>query len=182
MRVIAGSAKGRKLKTPKGLSTRPTTDKVKSAIFNIIQFDIEKRNVLDLFCGSGALGIEALSRGAKQCTFVDFDRTAIAAAQENVKFCGFEKVSNFACKSCELFIKNYTGPSFDLILLDPPYKKGYIKTTVSSLETCGILSEHAIIICEMDSSDPVLDCILGIHLLKEYHYGRTKVSVYKKDV
>ncbi len=92
MRVISGSAKGRKLSTPKGLGTRPTLDKVKSAIFNIIQFELADKNVLDLFCGSGAMGIEALSRGAGKCIFVDADRTAILTTQENVKNCGvFEK-------------------------------------------------------------------------------------------
>ena len=90
MRIISGSARGRKLKEPQGLDTRPTTDKVKESLFNIIQFELEGRRVLDLFAGTGQLGLEALSRGAERCTFVDQRRESAALVRENVKLCRFE--------------------------------------------------------------------------------------------
>ena len=90
MRVITGTARGRRLRELPGMETRPTTDKVKESIFNIVQFDVEGRNVLDLFGGTGQMGIEALSRGAERCTFVDLRKEAAAVIRENVKTCGFE--------------------------------------------------------------------------------------------
>ncbi|MPN01629.1 Ribosomal RNA small subunit methyltransferase D [bioreactor metagenome] len=182
MRVIAGSAKGRRLKTTKGQNTRPTLDKVKSAIFNIIQFELEGKIVLDLFCGSGALGLEALSRGAGRCTFVDSDREALDMARENAQFCGLLDQSGFINKPFDWFVKNYQGPSFDIILLDPPYKKGYISNAVSLLQSCGLISGHAIIICESECSETMPGQFGDIGLYREYVYGHTKVSVYKKDV
>ena len=125
MRVITGSAKGRRLFTLEGDDVRPTTDKVKEAIFSIIHFDIDGSAVLDLFSGSGQLGIEALSRGAKHCTFVDMARESVKVTTENVKNTGFSEKASILntdsigyLKTCRL--------TFDIALLDPPYRKGLI--------------------------------------------------------
>ena len=129
MRVITGTARGRKLKTPEGMDIRPTTDNVKESIFNIIQFDIEGRRVLDLFAGTGQLGIECLSRGAKEAVFVDSSREAVKIIKDNLKTCGFsapvmQMDSQSFLRSCG---------QFDLILIDPPYDSGLYEGV---LETC----------------------------------------------
>ena len=120
MRVITGTARGRKLKDLPGLDTRPTTDKVKESIFNIVQFDIEGRRVLDLFAGTGQLGIEALSRGAEKCVFVDQSREAAKVIGENVKTTGFENRSRVAQGDAISFLTS-CREKFGLAFLDPPY-------------------------------------------------------------
>ena len=132
MRVITGLARGRKLKTLEGDSVRPTTDKVKESIFNIIQFEVEGRNVLDLFSGSGQLGIEALSRGANGCVFVDSSRASLKVTEENIKAAGFEKSARTVL-SDSLSYLDRTCERFDLAFLDPPYKAGLMKDALERL-------------------------------------------------
>ena len=132
MRVITGLARGRKLKTLEGDSVRPTTDKVKESIFNIIQFEVEGRNVLDLFSGSGQLGIEALSRGANGCVFVDSSRASLKVTEENIKAAGFEKSARTVL-SDSLSYLDRTRERFDLAFLDPPYKAGLMKDALERL-------------------------------------------------
>ena len=117
MRVITGSARGRKLSEPKNYDIRPTTDNVKESIFNIIQFDVEGRRVLDLFAGTGQLGIEALSRGAKSAVFVDKSSEAIALVKQNLKACNLE--ANVVREDSLSYLER--GGKFDLIFIDPPY-------------------------------------------------------------
>ena len=123
MRVITGSAKGRKLKELQGRETRPTTDRVKEGLFNIIQFDIEGRRVLDLFAGTGQLGIECLSRGADRCTFVDLRKEAAALIRENLTWCALQERAQ-VIQGDYLAYLTRCGETFDLILLDPPYGSG----------------------------------------------------------
>ena len=111
MKVITGSAKGRVLLTPEGLDTRPTADRIKHSIFNAIQFDVEGRRVLDLFAGSGQLGIEALSRGAKECFFIDLDKDAQSAISQNIKNCGFTSNSKVFGTDFETFLKSAVNSS-----------------------------------------------------------------------
>jgi len=120
MRVITGSARGRKLKTPENYDIRPTTDNVKESIFNIIQFELEGRRVLDLFGGTGQLGIEALSRGSAHCTFVEMRRDAVALMRENLKTVGFADCSKIVQGDALAFLSS-CREKFDVILLDPPY-------------------------------------------------------------
>ena len=117
MRVITGSARGRRLKTPENYNIRPTTDNVKEAVFNIIQFDIEGRRVLDLFAGTGQLGIECLSRGAREAVFLDQSRDAVRIVKENLKTCGMS--APVLQKDALAYLRQ--GGHFDLIFVDPPY-------------------------------------------------------------
>ena len=121
MRVITGSARGRKLLQPANMDIRPTTDQVKEALFNIVQFDLEGRRVLDLFAGTGQLGIEALSRGAESCLFLDESKAAVDIVRENVSRCGFENARILRCDSLGYL---RSGEQFDVIFIDPPYGKG----------------------------------------------------------
>ena len=147
MRVITGIAGGRRLKELQGMETRPTTDKVKESLFNIIQFDIPGRRVLDLFSGTGQLGIEALSRGAASCTFLDMRRDAVALIRDNLKTCGLEKNAQVIQGDSISFLKN-CREKFDVIFLDPPYHTDLIDQALELVTKIDILSEHGIIICE----------------------------------
>ena len=120
MRVISGSARGRRLKELQGMDTRPTTDKVKESLFNIIQFDLEGRKVLDLFGGTGQLGIEALSRGSAHCTFVEKRRDALALLKENLSITNLQNQARVVPGDSLAFLSS-CREKFDVILLDPPY-------------------------------------------------------------
>ena len=120
MRVITGTAGGRKLKSPYGNAVRPTTDHVKQAIFNILQYDMEGRRVLDLFGGTGQMGIEALSRGAREAVFVDSSRTSVLLIRENLKLCGFK--ADVLQSDALSYLQR--GEKFDIIFVDPPYDAG----------------------------------------------------------
>ena len=126
MRVITGSARGRRLGELEGLETRPTTDRVKEGVFSALQFEIEERPVLDLFAGTGQLGLEALSRGAERCTFVDQRREAAALVRENVKLCRFEDRARVAQEEALSFLSS-CREKFDVVFLDPPYQSGLLE-------------------------------------------------------
>ena len=135
MRVISGSARGRRLKELQGMDTRPTTDKVKESLFNIIQFDIAG-DVLDLFAGTGQLGIEALSRGAADCLFVDSARDSVRLVQENLRRCGLAA----RVLQCDALGILKSGEKFDLIFLDPPYGSGLEAKAIETVKEFDILS------------------------------------------
>lgn len=178
MRVISGSARGRVLKTLEGDATRPTTDKVKGAMFNIIQFEIEDRRVLDLFGGSGQLAIEAVSRGAKSATVCDNAGPAIEIIKENVKKCGFEnEISLRKCDYAELLSK---GEKYDLIFLDPPYGSRALCDALGLIKRFDILSKNGIIICETDASYEVSG-FEEMYSKREYNYGRVKITVIRRE-
>jgi len=178
MRVITGTARGRKLRTLDGLDTRPTTDMVKEAVFNIIQFDIEGRRALDLFAGTGQMGIEALSRGARYVTFVDQARDAVACVRENVKTTGFGD-------ACEIFQTDAMAflsrcGKYDLIFLDPPYRSGLLDAALRKVSEFDILTDGGIIICE-SAADKVFPALPEPYVLKrDYRYGKIKISVFGK--
>ncbi len=145
MRVITGSARGRRLETLPGEDvTRPTTESVKEALFSMIQFDIEGRRVLDLFAGSGQLGIEALSRGARSCTFVENNRGAKQVVERNLAHCRLEEQANVVFSDAVSFL-NRSG-TYDLVLLDPPYGKGILQRVLAALVPR--LSDDAMVVCE----------------------------------
>jgi len=179
VRVITGSARGRKLKAPPGLSTRPTTDWVKESVFNIIQFDIEGRRALDIFAGSGQMGIEALSRGARECVFVDNDKNAVKAVNENLKALGFAEISTVFEKDYKAFVKSEKG-KFDLVFLDPPYGDGHIAKALELFSAFDILSDGGIIICEGMREEKLPEAVGKLAKSHEYLYGRTKISLYKR--
>lgn len=153
MRVITGSARGRKLVTVEGTEiVRPTADSVKEAIFSAIQFEIEGRTVLDLFAGSGQLGIEALSRGAAECWFVDSAAQSIRAVRENVAATGFEDKAHIMSMPFSAFLKS-TNATFDVAVLDPPYNRDLLRKALPLLVPK--MSERGVIVCEHEK-----ECVL----------------------
>lgn len=176
MRVITGKARGRKLKEFEGRDIRPTTDMVKEAIFSIIQFDIEGSEVLDLFSGTGQLGIEALSRGAKFCRFVDKSRESAELTRENINIAGFRWESNVVNGDSLDFLRTarYT---FDIALLDPPYNNGLIEQALPLLEPR--MSERGIAVCEHEKGLELPDGVGRLKRSKTYQYGKVSVTVYR---
>ena len=144
MRVITGTARGRRLREPEGMAIRPTTDSVKEAIFNTIQFDIEGRQALDLFAGTGQLDIEALSRGAKDCVFIDESTAAIKLIKENLKTCRLEAT----VLQTDAIGYLAQGRKFDLIFLDPPYDTMLVEKALQTVAKSDILTTGGIIVCE----------------------------------
>ena len=174
MRVITGTARGRRLKTTAGLDTRPTTDKVKESIFNIIQFDIEGRRVLDLFAGCGQMGIEALSRGAEYGTFVELRRDAAAVVRENLATCKLDEQSSVKQMDALAFLQS-CREKFDLVFLDPPYDGNLLDQALNLITLIDIVSEHGIIICEISSDRKRPELIEPYSIVKEYNYGKTTI-------
>jgi 16S rRNA (guanine(966)-N(2))-methyltransferase RsmD len=181
MRVITGTARGKKLLAPEGLSTRPTSDKVKESIFNIIQFDIEGRHVLDLFCGSGQLGIEALSRGAYSCVFADSDRRAADIARKNVESCRFSEQAEVFCADSLGLLSRMKKGRFGLIFLDPPYHGDLLSQALLKICTLDLLAQGGIIICETEFGVSLPELPAPYRVLKEYRYGKTAVVTVTRD-
>lgn len=179
MRVISGSARGRKLREPDGQAIRPTTDMVKESVFNIIQFEIEGRRVLDLFAGTGQLGIEALSRGADSAVFVDESSDAVRLIRENIKNTGFENKSVVERSDAAAFLRR--GERFDVIFLDPPYETGLVETALKNIIEFDILKENGIIICETKAEKLLPEATPPYKKGKEYKYGRIKITLYSKS-
>lgn len=177
MRVITGTARGRKLKTPENYDIRPTTDNVKEAIFNIIQFDIEGRRVLDLFAGTGQMGIECLSRGAESAVFVDQSREAVQIVRDNLKTCGLKGT---VLQQDAVSFLNGCG-RFDLIFMDPPYDSDLYEIVLNNNKLVDILSDGGIIICEARRERQLPDLAGPITKRREYCYGRVKVCIYTKE-
>jgi len=177
MRVITGTARGRRLKTPENYDIRPTTDNVKEAVFNIIQFDIEGRRVLDLFAGTGQLGIECLSRGAKSAVFIDADGKAAALVKENLKTCGLEGT---VIEQDALSYLKGCG-KFDLVFIDPPYDSGLYDEVLRTINLVDILSEGGIIIVEARREKTLPEMTAPYRKAKEYRYGRVKICKYVRE-
>lgn len=180
MRVITGTARGRRLKELQGRDTRPTTDQVKEGMFNILQFDIEGRRVLDLFAGTGQLGIEALSRGAAHATFVEQRGDAVKLVRENLALCGFEGSARVVTGEAMGFL-SALRERFDLIFLDPPYESDLLEKTLAHIARHDLLTPHGIIVAESaaDRQLPALSAPYGIY--REYRYGRIKLTVYHRE-
>lgn len=179
MRVITGSAKGIRLKTLDGLDVRPTTERVKEGMFSAIQFDIPGSRVLDLFAGSGQLGIEALSRGAKQAVFVDQSANSLSVVRENLKACHFTDRVELHQKTAEQFISMAQPQSFDMIFLDPPYRMQILEKVIPEL--VHLLRPGGYIVAEHEKNYKMPEKILNLRLKKEYFYGKIVVSVLTMD-
>ena len=179
MRVITGTARGRRLKELQGMDTRPTTDKVKESMFSILQFDIEGRRVLDLFAGTGQLGIEALSRGAESAVFVERRKDALQAVRENLEACGFSDRARVVNGDAMSYLKS--GEKFDLIFLDPPYASGLLEQALEDIARFDICRRHGIIVAESaaDKTLPPLSSPYSIY--REYRYGKIKLTVYHRN-
>ena len=176
MRVITGSQRGRKLVSLEGDSVRPTTDKVKESIFNIIQFDVPDAKVLDLFAGSGQLGIEALSRGAESCVFVDSSSKSIAVVEENLKITSFRDKSK-TVRSDSLGYLDRVIETYDIAILDPPYKAGLMEDAIERVAPH--INENGVIVCETGSDEVLPENIDGF-TSKRYKYGKIALTVYRK--
>lgn len=178
MRVITGTARGVRLNTPKGTKTRPTTDRVKEALFSIIQFDIYGKRVLDLFAGTGQLGIEALSRGAKNCVFVDGDREAVALIKENLKK---TKLEGQVVQGDSLQYLATCRKTFDIILLDPPYGEKFLENAIKCISEIDILAEDGIIICESPTGKDITTEFSPVFSCKQYKYGHSCLTFFRRS-
>ena len=177
MRVITGLAKGRHLEELPGLDTRPTTSRVKEGLFSAIQFDIEGRRVLDLFAGTGQLGIEALSRGAVFCDFVDSAPAALKVVQRNIKNCGFEDRSACHGKDFAAFLGR-CREKYGLIFLDPPYASGNLERALELITAIDIVVENGIMVCESPADHVLPELPAPYEKGREYRYGRIKFTLY----
>ena len=181
MRVISGKCKGKKLFALKGLSLRPTSGRVKEAIFDILQKFPPGKNVLDLFAGTGALGIEALSRGAQRAVFVEGGARSGAVLRRNIEACRLGGQAEVVSKEVQAGMKalEERGDSFDLIFLDPPYGKGLAYRTLESLSRSPILSPNPLIVAE-HSPDEDLSSIPSLERIDRRKYGDTQVSFFRR--
>lgn len=178
MRVITGSARGRKLETLYGEEiTRPTTESVKEALFSMIQFEIEDKKVLDLFAGSGQLGIEALSRGARHCTFIENNRDALGVVEKNVSVCGFSDKANIIFADAESFLRR--KENFDIAFLDPPYKMGLVEKCLPML--LKLMSADGLVICETSSDEILPEAVNGWYADRNRRYGKTRLTLYRRE-
>ena len=172
MRVISGIYKGKKLDGFDILGTRPTMDRVKESLFGIIQSDIKNSNCLDLFAGSGSLGIEALSNGAKRCCFVDNNKDVIKILERNLKDINDSIIINSDYKK---YLKN-CEEKFDIIFLDPPYKLNLINKCIELIIKNNLLNDNGIIVCEYETE--IINCELK--LIKNKKYGSKLIKIYRK--
>ena len=173
LKIITGSAKGKTLKTLDGEATRPTSDRIKGAIFSSIQFDIEGRRVLDLFAGSGQMGLEAMSRGAVSVMFTDIAREAIDIVKENAARCGFFKDCRYLVSDWRNYIRKASGrDKFDLVFIDPPYAMECCAEAVRKLCEAELLAKGAIVVCESGEEDIIPEELSGFEVLKSTHYGK----------
>lgn len=176
MRVITGSARGRKLKALEGNDVRPTADRVKEAIFSMVQFEVEGSVMADLFCGSGQMGIEALSRGAKYVYFIDSAKASCETARENIAAIG--QFSNYRVANMDAlaFLQNCSY-TFDLVFLDPPYHQGWLEKTLPLLE--GKMSPGGKVLCEHEAEYLPPEQTGGLTLVRTYRYGKVAVTQYR---
>lgn len=179
MRIITGSARGCRLQAPAGTDvTRPTAERVKEAIFSMLQFDLEGRRVLDLFAGSGQMGLEALSRGASDCIFLDSDSQAISCIKENAIKTKLQDRATIIFSESKAWLHRAAGRmQFDICFLDPPYAQKLLPEMLSLLVRGKFLAPHSIVVCESeDDTPPVAPDVLKLQ--KHVKYGRIYVSIF----
>lgn len=185
LRIITGTAKGKKIETLEGEATRPTSERIKEAIFSSIQFDIENRRVLDLFAGSGQLGLEALSRGAVSASFVDSEREAMDVVKKNSKTTGFFDKCRYIVSDWRNYIRKASGKDrYDLVFIDPPYAMECCKDALLRLSDAHLLEGGAIVVLESGTEDISADEICGFEVIKSTHYGKktfVNILLYRGD-
>ena len=179
MRVITGKARGIVLKTPAGMATRPTADRVKEAIFNIIQFDVPAARVLDLFGGTGQLGIEALSREARSAVFVDEREDACRLIRENLKRTKLEQFGRVIRSDYMAYLKA-CKEKFDIIMLDPPYAEVFLENSLKMITEIDILQSGGIIVAERPVGKELPWDFAGFERSRDYKYGNTLITIYRK--
>jgi 16S rRNA (guanine(966)-N(2))-methyltransferase RsmD len=178
MRIITGTAKGRRLRSPRGRDVRPTADRVKESIFNILGNQWENTNVLDLFAGTGNLGLEAISRGARHVCFVEKSRASLKILRENVSSCGFASRATILGMEVRraLNLLGRRRESFRVIFADPPYGRGWVEKILREILIQGVLSPEGVIVMEHASHEPLARDLEALTLLERKTYGETVVS------
>jgi len=183
LRIITGKAKGKQIETLEGEATRPTSERIKEAVFSSIQFDIENRRVLDLFAGSGQLGLEALSRGAESASFVDSAREAMEIVKKNAKRTGFFEASRYIVSDWRNYIRKAAGKDkYDLVFIDPPYAMQCCADAISRLEAAELLALGAIVVLESGEEEIDTSAFESFEVLKSTHYGKktfVNILLYK---
>lgn len=178
MRVISGSARGKKLLCAEGKDIRPTLDRVKESIFNIIAFDVPGTYVLDMFSGSGALGIEALSRGAERAVFLDCDEISISVTKKNLDATHLGSLATVVKTDSIEYVRS-TDKKFDVIFIDPPYESDLYEKSLNAIKESSALSDNGFIVLEYDSEiTPEFD-LCGFEIVKDKKYGRVKILILK---
>nr|MBQ8891191.1 16S rRNA (guanine(966)-N(2))-methyltransferase RsmD [Clostridia bacterium] len=173
VRIITGTAKGKKLYSPEGESTRPTSDRIKGAMFSSIQFDIESRRVLDLFAGTGQLGLEAMSRGAERVTFVESDREVMEIVKKNARLCGFFEKCRYAVSDWRNFIRKASGRDiYDLVFIDPPYAMECCTDAARRLADAEVIIPGAILVLESCEERIDTEWISDFEVIKSTAYGK----------
>ena len=178
MRIITGSRRGKKLKTLEGNAVRPTPDHIKESLFNILQFDIEGRAFLDLFAGSGQIGLEALSRGADHAVFVDSAKASCAVVQENIRTTEFTAQARVVQADFASFLLRNTE-QFDIAFLDPPYCTGTLEKAL--LAVTEHMRQGGVIICEHPTDETIPDRAGAFVRVKDYRYGRILLTAYRHE-
>ena len=178
MRVVSGSARGCKLQPVPGMNTRPTTDRVKENVFNLIQDHVRDADVLDLFAGTGQLGIEALSRGAAHCDFIEHNGTAYSVVSKNVQTARVQDRASLHRVEARDFLTKAAAKKYSLIFLDPPYGGTILENALSGIERFDILSANGIIICESAVEDRFAH---GFEVVRERRYGATMITVLRRQ-
>lgn len=179
MRVITGVARGRRLETLPGDATRPTAEKVKESLFSAIQFDIEGRRVLDLFAGSGQLGIEALSRGASGCVFVDKSTEAVQVIRRNLQHTGLAALAQVVGTDASTYLIR-PKDRFDLVLLDPPYASDLLPGLLDRVAP--LVNDGGLIVCETDAATEMPERVERFALARTYRFGRVCVWLYRYEL
>ena len=179
MRVITGKARGIQLKTPDGMHTRPTADRVKEALFSIIQFDVPGASVLDLFGGKGQVGIEAISRGAKRAVFVDEREDACKMIKENLKRTKLDDSASVIRSDYLSYLKK-CKETFQIILLDPPYAEVFLENSLKMITEIDILQTDGIIVAERPVGKKLPWEFDGFSRSRDYKYGKTLLTIYRK--
>ncbi|MFZ5599734.1 MAG: 16S rRNA (guanine(966)-N(2))-methyltransferase RsmD [Bacillota bacterium] len=184
LRIIAGSARGRNLKSPRGMSTRPTSDRVREALFNILSTLVPDSRFLDLFSGTGAVGIEALSRGATKAVLVEKDRNTARIIYDNLKLCGMldqaEILALDVAKAIQVLGRK--KESFDLIFIDPPYKKGFEQPTIEKVLEQQLLADGGTLVVESDHTDLPPERVNSLKAYRRERYGDTVLIFYRFDI
>jgi 16S rRNA (guanine966-N2)-methyltransferase len=183
MRIVAGTAKGRKLTVPKGLGVRPTTDRVREALFSSIGARIRGASILDLFAGTGALGLESLSRGAASAVFVERHKAHLAVLGRNIATCGFTDRCRLVDGDSMAALKQLQreGRTFDIVFLDPPYRSLLLERALRFLAESSLLSEQALVIAEHPAGDPP-GPLGGLVIASQKRYGKTVLSFVQREM
>ena len=181
MRVISGTARGMKLTAPRGRNTRPTSDRVREALFNLIGGAVPGSRVLDLFAGTGALAIEALSRGATDAVLVDHSHQAIQAIRENLNKTSFSASAVVRRLKLPAGLSQLRDGPFDLIFVDPPYQTDLLEKTLTCIDRLNLVTDHGLVIAEHDAKQEILSRFMNFQRLTTRSYGDTSLTIFEAE-